>query len=85
MKYLNTYYFIINILLFLLMGADKLFAIFNKWRIKEATLLFLSLMGGGIGGFLAMFIFHHKIRKHYFMIIFIISIITHLIIYFNIK
>lgn len=66
------------------MGADKLFAIFNKWRIKEATLLSLSLIGGGIGGFLAMFIFHHKIRKRYFMIIFILSIITHIIIYFNI-
>lgn len=67
------------------MGIDKLCAILNKWRIKEATLLTLSLIGGGIGGFLAMFIFHHKIRKPYFTIVFVISIILHTIIYFKMK
>lgn len=65
------------------MGADKLYAKFNKWRVPEATLLILFLIGGGIGGFLAMFIFHHKIRKPYFMIVFLLSIATHLIIYLN--
>ncbi len=81
---MQLYYILINLLLFLIMGTDKLCAIFHKWRIPEATLLILSLIGGGIGGFLAMFIFHHKIRKRYFMITFILSIAVHLIIYMNI-
>lgn len=67
------------------MGIDKFCAILNIWRIKEATLLVLSLIGGGIGGFLAMLIFHHKIRKYYFMIVFMLSIISHAIIYFELS
>ena len=65
------------------MGADKLFAIFHKHRIKEATLLSLSLLGGSLCGFFGMLIFHHKIRKHYFLIVFLISTITHIILYVN--
>ncbi len=60
------------------MGIDKYKAIYHKWRIKEATLLFLSLIGGGPCGFFGMFIFHHKIRKIYFHVIFLFSIIIHL-------
>lgn len=62
------------------MGIDKLNAKLHKRRIKEATLLIISLIGGGLGGFFAMFIFNHKIRKIYFMTTFILSIVTHLII-----
>lgn len=83
MLYLNIYYVVLNVILFILMGADKLFAIFHKHRIKEATLLSLSLLGGSLGGFFGMLIFHHKIRKHYFLIVFLISTITHIILYVN--
>ncbi len=67
------------------MGIDKFSAKLHKWRIKEATLLSISLLGGGLGGFLAMFVFHHKIRKKYFTVIFLFSILTHIIIYILIK
>lgn len=67
------------------MGIDKLSAIFNKHRIREATLLTLSLLGGSLGGFLGMFIFRHKIRKHYFFVVFLISTLTHIIIYVKLK
>lgn len=83
MLYLNIYYVVLNVILFILMGADKLFAIFHKHRIKEATLLSLSLLGGSLGGFFGMLIFHHKIRKHYFLIVFLLSTITHIILYVN--
>lgn len=83
MLYLNIYYVVLNVILFILMGADKLFAISHKHRIKEATLLSLSLLGGSLGGFFGMFIFHHKIRKHYFLIVFLLSTITHIILYVN--
>ncbi|MDO4300180.1 MAG: DUF1294 domain-containing protein [Clostridia bacterium] len=85
MQYLTIYYILINLLLFIFMGIDKINARFHKRRIKEATLLTLSLIGGGMGGFLSMFIFHHKIRKPYFIIVFAISIITHTILYSIIK
>lgn len=67
------------------MGIDKLSAILNKHRIREATLLTLSLLGGSLGGFLGMFIFRHKIRKHYFFVVFLISTLTHIIIYVKLK
>lgn len=72
-------------MLFILMGADKLFAISHKYRVKEATLLSLSLLGGSVGGFFGMLIFHHKIRKHYFFVVFLLSTITHMILYLNLK
>ena len=78
MSYIITYYTIVNILLFLLMGIDKYRAISHKWRIKEATLLLFSLIGGGFGGFFGMFIFRHKITKIKFRIILPMSIIIHL-------
>lgn len=81
---LYIYYLALNSLLLLLMGVDKLLAIGHKRRIPEATLLTLSLIGGGLGGFVGMLFFRHKIRKHYFSITFIISIILHLVIIFNI-
>lgn len=67
------------------MGIDKLSAILNKHRIREATLLTLSLLGGSLGGFLGMFIFRHKIRKYYFFVVFLISTLTHIIIYVKLK
>lgn len=79
MKYLTIYYIIINALLFIFMGIDKYKAVHHKWRIKEATLLILSLIGGGLGGFFGMSVFHHKTHKIYFKITFALSIIIHLI------
>lgn len=55
-----------NVIAFLLYGYDKLKAVFNGWRVPEAILLLFSAAGGGVGGFAAMFIFRHKIRKFYF-------------------
>ena len=72
-------------MLFILMGADKLFAISHKYRVKEATLLSLSLLGGSVGGFFGVLIFHHKIRKHYFFVVFLLSTITHMVLYLNLK
>lgn len=60
------YLVIVNILGFLAMGLDKLFAKANMWRIKEKTLVILTLIGGGIGTTLGMFLFRHKITKGIF-------------------
>ena len=51
---------IINLITFLLYGIDKLKAKKGKWRISEATLLLLAIIGGSIGAWLGIKIWHHK-------------------------
>lgn len=63
MQFLYLYLLIINALAFILMLADKKKAKKNKWRIKERTLLGISLIGGSLGGMLGMSLFRHK-TKH---------------------
>ena len=64
------YYLIgINLLTFLLYGLDKWKARHNKWRIPEAILLLLPIIGGSLGALLAMAIFHHKTRHRRFRIV----------------
>ena len=45
------------------MYLDKKKAKKGKWRISEATLTALVLLGGGIGGIAGMYLFHHKTKK----------------------
>jgi uncharacterized membrane protein YsdA (DUF1294 family) len=64
-KYMNLlwiYLAVVNCLLFVLMGVDKYKAIKGAWRIPEATLFILALIGGGIGGTFGMYSFRHKTR-----------------------
>ena len=56
----------INILGFILMGYDKSQAIRKGWRIQERTLLLISILGGGIGVYIAMVLFRHKTQKKIF-------------------
>lgn len=66
MKYLYIWLTVINIITFAVFGIDKKKAIDGKFRIKELTLFVLSLLGGSLGGLIAMHTFHHKTRKWYF-------------------
>lgn len=66
MKYLYIWLIVINIITFAVFGIDKKKAIDGKFRIKELTLFVLSLLGGSLGGLIAMHTFHHKTRKWYF-------------------
>lgn len=73
------YLIIINIIEFILMGLDKLFAIKHKERIPEITLLFLSFIGGSIGAILGMIIFKHKTKKWKFKILYTIFLLMHIL------
>lgn len=77
-KFVLIYYLAINVLLFLLMGWDKSRAVKEKLRIPESQIYTLSLIGGGLGGFLGMQVFKHKSRKISFRIVFILSIVVHI-------
>ena len=54
------YLIVINIVTFLVYGIDKWKAKQGSWRISEATLLILAVIGGSIGAMLGMKIWHHK-------------------------
>ena len=55
------YYLIaINIVTFFVSGIDKWKAKQGSWRISEATLLLLAVIGGSIGALSGMQIWHHK-------------------------
>lgn len=54
------YLIAINVITFLVYGIDKWKAKRSKWRIPEATLLGLSVIGGSIGAWLGMKVWHHK-------------------------
>ena len=51
---------ILNVITFFLYGIDKWKAKKNRWRIPESTLLLLAVLGGSIGAWLGMKIWHHK-------------------------
>ena len=49
-----------NVVTFFMYGIDKWKAKRSKWRISEATLLGVAVIGGSIGAWLGMKIWHHK-------------------------
>ena len=51
---------VLNIVTFLVYGIDKWKAKQGSWRISEATLLILAVIGGSIGALLGMKVWHHK-------------------------
>ena len=56
-----TYYLLaINAVTFITYGIDKYKAKKAKWRISEATLLLLAVLGGSIGAWMGMKVWHHK-------------------------
>lgn len=65
---LTVYILAVSLLTWILFGLDKWKAIHGKWRIRESTLLGLSLIGGAAGGLAGMYLFRHKIRKMRFRI-----------------
>lgn len=66
-KYI-IYFIVWNILVASVYGIDKNKAQRGAWRIPEKTLLLLAFIGGGIGAFCGMHIFHHKTKKNLFKI-----------------
>ena len=68
MKFLLIYLAIISVISCIITIYDKVCAIRGKWRVKEFTLLLLSLLGGSVFMYLTMLVIRHKTRKAKFMI-----------------
>lgn len=82
------YIIVINIIAFVTMYWDKKRAIKGKWRVKENTLLFLVILGGGIGAIAGMYTFRHKTKKMAFVLGFPLILICQvllIILFFAIK
>ena len=59
-----AYYLLgINAVTFIVYGIDEYKAKKARWRIPEATLLLLAVLGGSIGAWMGMKVWHHK-TKH---------------------
>ena len=66
---LLIYLVLINTAGFILMGTDKSRAGDNRRRIPEKTFFIVSLAGGSTGTLAGMYMFHHKTRHWYFVVI----------------
>ena len=60
------YLVILNVLTFLLYGIDKWKAKRSRWRIPESVLLGMAAVGGSVGAWLGMRIWHHKTQHKKF-------------------
>ena len=60
------YLAITNVVTFFMYGVDKWKARKSKWRIREAALLGLAVLGGSIGAWLGMKAWHHKTQHKKF-------------------
>ncbi len=59
-QYSMYYLLAINFVSFFLYGIDKYKAKKGRWRISEATLLMMAVIGGSIGAWAGMRLWHNK-------------------------
>ena len=64
---LTVYFIIMNAVGFIIMGMDKRRAKNHAFRIPEATLFTIAVIGGSLGSIIGMYYFHHKTRHWYFV------------------
>ena len=70
--------FIMNAITCILYGIDKWKAIHGAWRISEIALLTWTALGGSLGAFLGMYLFHHKTRHKKFRLLVPLFMVIHL-------
>lgn len=62
------YLLLVNAVSFVLMLLDKYKAKNNLWRIPEATLMGVALIGGSVGSLIGMYTVRHKTKHPKFTI-----------------
>lgn len=68
MDIITGYLLAVNIASFILYGIDKYKAKRGKWRISEAMLLTMAAIGGSVGAWTGMKVWHHKTMHKKFTI-----------------
>lgn len=62
------YFVVISLVAAVMTVADKIFAKKGMWRIPEATLMLVGLLGGALAMFITMRTIRHKTKHKKFMI-----------------
>ena len=79
------YLVVINVVTFFVYGIDKVKAKHSKWRVSEATLLILAVIGGSIGALLGMKVWHHKTHHKKFKYGLPLILLTHIALFYFIS
>ena len=67
MHYYSLYYLlVINVVTFVLFGLDKYNARKGNRRIREVTLMAMAALGGSVGAWMGMHLWHHKTKHRKF-------------------
>ena len=66
-KGLLIYLIVMNLIGLAVMAMDKSKARHHVWRIPEKTLFLVSILGGSVGTWAGMYLFHHKTKHWYFV------------------
>ena len=86
-KIILIYLAAVNLVTFVMYGIDKYKAKKAKWRIPEATLLLMAAIGGSIGAWTGMQVWHHKTLHKKFKygvpVIFLLQIALTFYLYYN--
>ena len=84
-NYLLYYLAVVNTITFIVYGIDKLKAKKREWRIPESTLLLLAIIGGSVGAWCGVKVWHHKTlhKKFIYGIPLIVIIQISIIIYLS--
>lgn len=72
------YLVVANLVAFVAYGLDKYRARRRCWRIPEATLLWMAALGGSLGAWLGMNVWHHKTQHLRFRLIVPLCLVLHL-------
>ena len=78
LTFLLYYFGTLSVVTLVLYLIDKIKAMNGAWRVPEKTLLLCSFLGGAAGGYLAMYLGWHKIRKWYFHAVNILGLLWQL-------
>ncbi len=70
---------LMSLITFITYGIDKVKAKKETRRIKEKTLLEMTILGGAIGALFGRIIFHHKTNKIYFSITIYLSLLAEIL------
>jgi uncharacterized membrane protein YsdA (DUF1294 family) len=70
-------YLIMSVVAFALYAADKRRASRRQWRVGEATLHLVELLGGWPGALLAQRALRHKLQKGSYMFVFWAIVVIH--------
>jgi uncharacterized membrane protein YsdA (DUF1294 family) len=75
--YVLFIYAVASVAAFIAYGLDKRAAARGRWRVPEASLHLIELLGGFTGALLGQHAFRHKRRKARYMIIFWLIVALH--------